>query len=144
MFLVGCSVKPVAVDFNHLKRPGSPNYYLACPKDSCNIQPDIESPCFDVSILKLQDTWKKMIANAVRYSSLSHNDKRDQIQYVQRSLILRFPDYVTVRFLPLTQESSTLAILSYSKYGHSDFGVNKKRVDSLLSSLKDDLPLCQK
>ena len=143
MFLVGCSVKPVTIDFNHLKRPESPNYYLACPKGSCNIQPDIESPCFDVNIFELQDAWKQMIANVVRYTELSHNDKGDQIQYVQRSLIMRFPDYVTVRFVSLTQKSSTLAILSYAKYGHSDFGINKKRVDSLLFSLKEALPGCK-
>ena len=144
MFLMGCSVKPVVIDFNHLKRPGSPNYYLACPKDACNIKPDIESPCFDVSAIQLQEAWQKVIDNVVRYTELSRNVDENQIQYVQRSLIMRFPDYVTVHFMPLAEGASTLAILSYSKYGHSDFGVNKKRVDSLLSSLKGDLPLCQK
>ena len=48
---------------------------------------------------------------------------------------MRYPDSITVRFLPLEEGRSTLAIYSRSHYGRSDFGVNKERVDGWLASL---------
>jgi len=51
---------------------------------------------------------------------------------VQRSLIFRFPDTITVQVFPQTEGGSTLAIYSRSNYGRSDLGVNKARVQRWL------------
>ena len=59
-----------------------------------------------------------------------------QYQYRQRSLVFRFPDFVDVRYIPIDDHTSTLAIYSRAKYGYSDFGVNKKRVEMWLALLQ--------
>jgi uncharacterized protein (DUF1499 family) len=55
--------------------------------------------------------------------------------YVQRSRFWGFPDYVSVRAVDLGDGSSALAIFSRSRYGASDLGVNRARVDAWLARL---------
>ncbi len=59
-----------------------------------------------------------------------------QYDYVQRSSLMRFPDSITVRFISLNNDSSTLAIYSRSQYGYSDFGVNEARIRAWLAALE--------
>ena len=52
------------------------------------------------------------------------------ITYVTRSAAFGFPDYTTV-----AQRGEDLALYARSRYGKSDLGVNKARVDRWLSAL---------
>ena len=63
---------------------------------------------------------------------------RDGLQYdfLQHSRIMRFHDSITVRFIPLRDTNSTLAIYSRSHYGYSDWNVNRKRVEAWLAALQ--------
>ncbi len=141
LFLVGCTMKPITVDFKKLSRPDKPNWYLMCPKDFCNTKPDLVSPCFEANEGKLKAAWERVIAKEPRISKIS--ETKEVTQYIQRSLVFRFPDYLSVQFIALNSDQSTLALLSFSKYGHSDFGVNKDRVDRLVKNIKGLLPVCR-
>jgi hypothetical protein len=44
----------------------------------------------------------------------------------QRSRLFRFPDFISVRFLPLGDDRSTLIVYSRTKYGRRDFSVNRR------------------
>jgi hypothetical protein len=55
--------------------------------------------------------------------------------YVQRSPMMRFPDFVTVRVLPREEGGAALAIWSRSQYGRDDLGVNRARVERWLEEL---------
>lgn len=59
-----------------------------------------------------------------------------QITYIVRSKWLGFPDYITVKALTSDGGGSTLAILSRSRFGGSDIDVNEKRLDRILSDLR--------
>lgn len=59
-----------------------------------------------------------------------------QITYVVRSKWLGIPDYLTVRALPDGETGSTLAAVSRLRFGVSDFGVNRARLDSILSQVR--------
>ena len=120
-------------DFKALKRPSSPNYYLACPADYCNIKPDVVTPIYPVSVARLRVLWLQAIKPEPRWVLL-HADNV-QLEYVQRSWLFRFPDYISVQLIEMGKERSSLALLSRSKYGHYDFGVNRKRVKRLLERL---------
>ena len=122
------------LNFQQLVRPASPNYFLACPKKFCNIKADMTPPVYPVSIDYLKKKWSDAISKEARWTLLS--EEGDQMAYIQRSAVFRFPDFIHVQFYSLSPNSSTLAILSRSKYGCSDFGVNKKRVNRLLNRLK--------
>lgn len=57
------------------------------------------------------------------------------VTYVQRTPLVKYPDYVSVRAIDAGNGQSTLALLSRSRYGKSDLGVNKARVERWLAGL---------
>jgi uncharacterized protein (DUF1499 family) len=124
------------VDFATLQRGPDPNQYLLCPKGTCAAQTDGEAPVFDVRVEQLQVAWDEMLAEQPRLQVLRREVTNVQIDYVQRSRLLRFPDLVTVRFVPIDDTHSTLAIYSRSVYGKGDMGVNRIRVEEWLARLK--------
>ena len=124
------------VDFATLQRGPDPNQYLLCPKGTCAAQTDGEAPVFDVRVEQLQVAWDEMLAEQPRFQVLRREVTNVQIDYVQRSRLLRFPDLVTVRFVPIDDTHSTLAIYSRSVYGKGDMGVNRIRVEEWLARLK--------
>ncbi len=117
----------LAVDFQTLKLKDSPNQFLLCPADYCpNASPHRVSSAYDASAATLRDTWHAMTARQPRTKLAASDHDNLQYDYVQRSLIFRFPDTITVRFLPLDDQQSTLAVYSRSTYGHSDLGGEQK------------------
>ena len=56
------------------------------------------------------------------------------ITYVQRSMVFGFPDYISVRAVEV-EDGSALIIWSRSRYGHSDLGANKRRIDGWLKQI---------
>ena len=127
------------VDFATLQRKPTPNQYLLCPAAMCVTQTDGAAPVYDVPVTKLQVVWDQMIAEQPRVEVQRRDITNMQIDYVQRSRLLRFPDLVTVRFVPVDDTHSTLAIYSRSVYGKGDLGVNRARVEEWLARLKSRL-----
>lgn len=127
------------VDFTRLQPKGSPNRYLVCPPDYCSAAPDAFSPVFDMPPGLLRQEWEAMLATRPRVERLAESADGLQFDYVQRTARFRFPDIVTVRFLPVAPAQSTLAIYSRSVYGRSDLGANRARVDAWLSALRPQL-----
>ena len=56
--------------------------------------------------------------------------------YVQRSALMGYPDYLSIRILPAGEGQETLAVLSRSRFGQSDLGVNAARLARLRAALK--------
>ena len=125
------------VDFATLKLTGKPNQYLICPPGLCAAPPHAASPLFDLPAEQLRARWREIAAAQPRLARLAERDDGWQIDYVQRSARFRFPDIVTVRFIPTTPTQSTLAIYSRSLYGRSDLGVNRKRIETWLALLQE-------
>ena len=124
------------VDFTTLKRAPTPNQYLLCPQDMCTTETDGVAPVFDVPAEELQVAWDDMVAGQPRTQVLRRDVTNMEVDYVQRSRLFRFPDIVTVRFIPVDDTHSTLAIYSRSVYGKGDMGVNHARIDDWLAKLK--------
>ena len=128
------------VDFTRLEPGASPNWYLVCPPDYCSAVPDAFSPVFGMPPGLLRQEWEVMLSTRPRVELLAESADGMQFDYVQRTARFRFPDIVTVRFLPIPPGQSTLAIYSRSIYGRSDLGANRARVDAWLSALRQQLP----
>ena len=124
------------IDFATLQRDSVPNQYLLCPKGMCSTETDGEAPVFDVPVEQLQVAWDEMLAEQPRLQLLRRDVTNIQIDYVQRSRLLRFPDLITVRFVPIDDGHSTVAIYSRSVWGKGDMGVNRTRVEGWLARLK--------
>jgi uncharacterized protein (DUF1499 family) len=124
------------VDFASLERAPTPNQYLLCPEGLCKTQTDGAAPIFDTSAERLQALWELMIAEEPRVQEVGRDLAMMQVDYVQRSKLLRFPDLITVRFIPVDDTHATLAVYSRSIYGKGDIGVNRARVEDWLAKLK--------
>ena len=127
------------IDFATLQRGPVPNQYLLCPATMCVTQTDGAVPVYDVPVSKLQVVWDQMIAEQPRVEVQRRDITNMQVDYVQRSRLLRFPDLITIRFVPVDDTHSTLAIYSRSVYGKGDLGVNRARVEEWLARLKSRL-----
>ena len=124
------------IDFATLQRTPVPNQYLLCPAGLCTTQTDGEAPVYDMTVGQLQTAWDAMIAGQPRVQLQRRDVANMQVDYVQRSRLLHFPDIITVRFVPVDDTHTTLAIYSRSVYGRGDMGVNRARIDGWLAKLK--------
>jgi len=133
-------LKPVAqVDFKSLVRPKSPNTYLAGIPGHTSAALDQEAPIFKCSIEQLMAKWNELITSMPRVEKLDDLDADGQRTFVHRTALMRYPDILTVRFLDLGGEESSLLLYSRSQYGYSDIGTNRRRVRKLLGNLSKTL-----
>ena len=77
-----------------------------------------------------------MIAAEPRLVQIAAQPEQRRLVYIQRSAVLRFPDIVTVEFVALAPEQSSVALYSRARYGRYDFGINRGRVLRWLSRLQ--------
>ncbi len=127
------------VDFATLTPPNDPNWFLVCPPGFCAAAAGTNSPVFDVSAERLRARWREVVAARPRVELLADHPDGWQFDYVQRSARFRFPDIVTVLFITVAPERSTLAVYSRSVFGASDFGVNRERIEAWLTFLREGL-----
>ena len=73
-----------------------------------------------------------MIVETAAILVVSEFEQRRAV-YIQRSPIFGFPDIVTVEFVALGPERSSVAVYSRSRYGGYDFAKSRRRVDDLHS-----------
>jgi uncharacterized protein (DUF1499 family) len=128
-----------AVVFEAWDRAPKANEYILCPAGYCPGPTDGVAPEFSVPVAELQAAWDRMVARQPLTTRLSWNVAQLQGDWEVRTPLLRFPDTVTVRFLPLGEDRSTLAVYSRSHYGKSDLGTNAKRVTRWLNALDEEL-----
>jgi uncharacterized protein (DUF1499 family) len=126
------------VDFAHLDLPSRDNVYLMCPADPliCNLKADEASPVFPVDPARLRERWMEMVAAEPRARLIGTEKDRPHLVYIQHTFFFHFPDIITVEFLPTGNGRSTLALMSRSRYGEGDFGVNAARVGAWIAKLK--------
>ncbi len=125
-----------AIDFATLALDGRPNQHLVCPEGFCAASPHAVSPVFEIPATALRDRWMAMIERQPRVTGTAADAAALHYDFVQRSLVFRFPDAINVRFIALVVRRATLAIYSRSYYGHDDFGVNRRRVEAWLAALE--------
>lgn len=126
------------VDFARLAPGARTNVFLLCPREPaiCNQSPDGVSPVFPVEMAALRERLLRVAAAEPRVHLVSEDADHRHLVFIARSALLRFPDIVTVELFPTGSGRSTLAILSRSRYGRSDFGVNERRVEAWIGKLK--------
>jgi uncharacterized protein (DUF1499 family) len=123
------------ITFNSLTRSGRPNQFLVCPQTLCGKAADARAGVYSLTAGGLRDRLLALFADEPQLDILREDTANNQFDLVQRSPIMRFPDVITVRIIPLGPAHSTLAIYSRSIYGYSDLGVNRARVTRWLERL---------
>lgn len=129
------------IEFATLQRRDTPNQYLMCSNDLCNAYIDDLPAVYAATVAEVRGAWEEMLKREPLVRELRRDMTATQIDYVQRSHILRFPDLITIRFISVDAKRTTIAIYSRSVYGQGDFGVNKKRIRDWVGKLNLMLPL---
>lgn len=124
------------VTLANLRGPVPGNGFLACPPGYCAVEPGMTSPVFSTDAARLAVMWREMLRSESRVVMLSSEPERRRFVLMQRSALFGFPDVVTVEFVALGPDRSSLAIYSRARYGKLDFGVNRERVERWLSRLQ--------
>ncbi len=83
---------------------------------------------FDMPAADLQRLVDDFAQNQPRTNRIAGALGDSIITYVERSILLGYPDYITVKISPISNSQAKLAISSRSRFGYSDLGINKKRV----------------
>jgi hypothetical protein len=94
-----------------LHRPLARPSFLACPP-GYGAAADVESPIFSMPWGQLREYWKE-IAEVAAITVVSEFEHRRAV-YIQHSPMFRFPDIVTVEFVALGPERSSVAVYSRS------------------------------
>ncbi len=99
-----------------------------------------EAPVFAASPEAVMEALDAVAMATPRVTRLAGNVAERHVTYVARSRLWGFPDYVTVQVLPEAETGgATVAILSRLRFGGSDMGVNRARVEAWLGALEDRL-----
>jgi uncharacterized protein (DUF1499 family) len=110
------------------------NSFLACPPGYCAAAA-APSPVFALPAERLADVWRRMLAAEPEVFPVASDPEAHRFTVIQRTRLLHFPDIVTVEFVALGPDRSSLAVYSRARYGRGDLGTNRKRVMRWLSRL---------
>lgn len=130
--------RPFPIDFEALIPATSPNRWLVLPEGfKAAAAPDQTSPVWaGAEPAALLDAFKTAALAAPRTQLVQEG--QEQIELVQRSLIFRFPDYITAQAVAV-EGGAALCLYSRSMVGYSDMGVNAKRIRAWLEAVPNPL-----
>jgi uncharacterized protein (DUF1499 family) len=128
---------PVAwhVDLTAAERTGKPNDYLAAPPGATAAEPDRIARVHPITPRELLSRFDAVAMAAARTQRLAGSPDGGRITYVQRSRNMGFPDYITVEAVEVPG-GAALVVWSRSRFGYSDLGVNRARVEDWLEKLE--------
>jgi uncharacterized protein (DUF1499 family) len=124
------------VDIATLRPPLPPPSFLACPPGYCTAA-GISVPIFAMPWRRLREVWTQMIAHEPRVVRIAEELDGRRLVYIQHSSLFRFPDIITVEFVAMGPDRSSLALYSHSRYGRYDFRQNRRRIETWLARLSD-------
>jgi uncharacterized protein (DUF1499 family) len=125
-----------AVSIAELHSPLAEPGFLFCPPRYCAAAEATASPVFPMPWERLREYWTEVISGEKRVETIAADPDERRFVYIQHSPTFRFPDIITVEFVQLAPNRSSIAIYSRSRYGHYDFGKNRKRVGKWLALLE--------
>jgi uncharacterized protein (DUF1499 family) len=123
--------QPFPIDFSTLEPDRRPRRWLVLPAGfDAAAEPDQVSPVFPAAPAAALETFVAAGLAQPRVKLLRREG--GQAELVQRSLVFRFPDHVTVEAFAADSGRSALAVYSRAVVGRYDFRVNEKRVKAWL------------
>ena len=113
-------------------RSGKPNDYLVAEGG------DRAPPRFSARPAAVASAFDAVAMAEPGVTRLAGDPAEAHVSYVQRSRIVGFPDIVSARAVA-DGDGARLLVWSRSRYGHSDMGVNRARVEAWLARVGDRL-----
>ena len=122
-------VDPAAIELR-----GTPNEFLAAPEGTTQAVPDMETPIYPDRPEALLARFDDVARAQPDTQRVAGDVDSGMITYVQRTPVIGFPDYVTVKVVPV-ENGAGLIVYSRSRFGEDDWGVNRQRVRTWLGEL---------
>ncbi len=129
---------PIA--FETFKRSKTPNDALIAPVDLGSARADAEPPIFALPADELRHRLLTVADTEPLTVHVASDPDRREDRWVVRTPLMRFPDTVRSRIIPLGSDRSTLALYSKSQIGQTDFGVNRARLARWIEALEKAAP----
>lgn len=126
-------------DFATLSLPSSPNWYLLCPPGKSQARNSREGPVFDVPLARLRGQFFEIVSRTPRTALVADAPAQNRYRFIQKTRLFKFIDEITVEFVPIDPERSSLYIFSRARSGWWDFGVNRRRVRRWVKRLNRQL-----
>ena len=123
------------VDPAETTRTGKPNDALAAPVGVTRTEPDIVLATTTKPPPALLAALDAAVRAEPRVEVVAGSVEAHRITYVQRSAIVGFPDYISVSAVE-TATGTGLVLWSRSRYGYSDLGVNRARLERWLAAAR--------
>ncbi len=117
------------VDPETVEKGARPNQYLM--RDG----QDTDSMIFDMEPADLAAKFDQIALAQPKVSVLAGRAEDGHVTYVQRTNLMAYPDYISVKITAENGGKSRLSIYSRSRFGRSDLGVNKARVKAWIAAL---------
>jgi uncharacterized protein (DUF1499 family) len=118
-----------------LRDPIPGNAFLVCPPNYCRATA-APSPVFGMTPAQLAEAMRHLIAEQPSVFLVDAGPEARRFTLIQHTPLLRFPDIVTVEYVVLGPDRSSLAIYSRARYGRGDLGTNQRRVLAWLNRLQ--------
>ncbi|RMH51815.1 MAG: DUF1499 domain-containing protein [Alphaproteobacteria bacterium] len=118
--------------------PPTPNFYRVGPRDGHGQQAPVDeaAPVYAATPQALARALDEHALRQRDTQRIAGSPAELWMTYVQRSEVLKFPDYISVRIIDLGDGRATLSIFSRARFGHGDMGVNRARVQDWLAALR--------
>ncbi|MEM8824729.1 MAG: DUF1499 domain-containing protein [Pseudomonadota bacterium] len=111
------------------ERTGRPNDFLVADGG------DLAPPVLEASPAEVSARLDEIALAEPGTERIAGSPETGWFTYVQRSALMGYPDAVSVKVLP-QGDGSRVLIWSRSRFGHSDLGVNRARVERWLAALQ--------
>lgn len=114
----------------------TPNSFRMAPAGSTRERIDMTSPVYSEPAVVMAQAFDEFVLQQRATVRIAGLPPELMMTYVQRSEALKFPDYVSVKFMDLGDGTSTIAVYSRARYGYADMGVNQARVERWVKTLQ--------
>ena len=122
------------LEFASLVLPRSPNTCLATPGWHPGFR-HVETPLYPVSPERLHAVVQRVAGAFPHAYPYGDWPARHQSQWVERSMLMNYPDIIVAEAVAGPQGGAGLFLYSRSLLGWYDMGVNQARVDRWLAAL---------
>lgn len=121
------------VDPLTVEKPRKRNWFLM--RDGARTEPLV----FKLPAAELAAAFDRVALASPETERLAGSPEDLFVTYVSRTRMLKYPDYISVRFQDVGEGSSSIVMFSRARFGYSDRGVNRRRALKWLKRLEETL-----
>lgn len=118
-----------------VKSSETPNSFRMAPAGSTSERIDAISPAYTEDAVVLAEAFDEFVRKQRATVRIAGLPPELFMTYVQRTEKLKFPDYISVKFIGLEDGTTSIAVYSRSRYGYADLGMNQARVERWVKTL---------